>query len=116
MFRLILRLLNIRDYEVCPSCAVLKQQLELSNGERQRLTDTLLEIIKPKVVEAAPLEINQISQTSALFSRRRAVMEAKDREEARILQEAKHIGKPDNLRDINSLERELHISEAEKEA
>lgn len=123
MIRLLLRLFGIKDYEVCQSCETLKQQLSYERDEKQRLTNTLLEIIRPKVVEAAPIEMNQIAQSSALFSRRRAALEAKDRAEAQILRERKHVGMPDNIKDIKSidtsvekLEQELEIEEEKKEA
>ena len=111
MIRLILRLLNIRDYEVCQSCETLKQQLNFANEEKKQLTETLLNIIKPKVYEAPSQEIVPIVQAGGLFSRRRAALEARDREQAKILQEAKHLGKPDNLKDISKLEEGLGIEE-----
>lgn len=107
MIRLLLRLFGIKDYEVCQSCETLKQQLRFANEEKKELTDTLLNIIKPKTYEAAPIELNPVSQQSALFSRRRAALEAKDREEARILKEGKHLARPD----IDKLEKELDIKE-----
>lgn len=95
MIRLILRLLGIRDFEVCQSCETLKQQLEYEREEKKRLTDTLLNILNPKVVESAPVEIAQVTQSAGLFSRRRAALEARDREEAKVIQNSKNIGKPD---------------------
>jgi|SRR5665213_539271 len=118
MTRLLLRLLNIRDYEVCQSCETLKSQLTIANEEKQKLTDTLLDILKPKTYEAPPVELNQIATTSAIFGRRRAALEAKDREEAKILRSSKNLGKPDFITDsitTERLEHELGISEAEKE-
>lgn len=95
MTRLILRLLGIRDFEVCQSCETLKQQLAFERDEKKQLTETLLSIIHPKVIEQPVVELSPIQQSAGLFSRRRAALEAKDREEARILTEAKHLGKPD---------------------
>lgn len=115
MIRVILRLLGIRDFEVCASCETLKQQLVFERDEKKRLTDILIDIVKPKTVEAAPIEINQIQQTAALFSRRRAALEAKDREEARILRSSTNLGKPDdklknnNIKTAEELEQELGI-------
>ena len=112
MIRLLLRLFNIRDYEVCQSCETLKQQLAFERDEKRQLTETLLRIVNPKVYEsAAPIELNPIVATSGLFGRRRAAAEERDRQEAKILTEAKHLGKPDNLKDINKLEDELGVSE-----
>lgn len=115
MTRLLLRLLGIKDFEVCQSCETLKQQLLIANEDRQRLTDTLINILQPKVLESAPIEINQIAQTSALFSRRRAALEAKDREEAKILKSSNNLGKPDiaAVKNINDLEKELGVEEKE---
>jgi hypothetical protein len=102
-----------RQYETCKSCETLKEQLLFERDEKKRLTDILLEIIKPKVVEAAPVEINQIASSSALFSRRRAALEAKYREEAQILKNSTNLAKPDfpKTNDVNDLERELGVSE-----
>ena len=109
MLRIILRLFGIKDFEVCQSCETLKSQLAIANEDRQRLTDTLLEILRPKVAEAAPVEINQLQQSSALFSRRRAALEAKDREEAKILRNSTVLGKSDD--NIAKLEKELGVEE-----
>src|SRR5260221_1292320 len=110
MFRFITFLLG-REYEECKSCLTLKQQLAIANEDRDRLTNTLLEILRPKVVESAPVELNQIAQSSALFSRRRAALEEKDRQEARILRERKHIGIPD--KEVEGLDKELGVEEKE---
>ena len=117
MIRFICFLFN-KQYEPCKGCETLKSQLAIANEDRERLTDTLLEILRPKVVEAAPIEINQIAQTSALFSRRRAALEAKDREEAKILKQSTNLGKPDFVTDKTTTERleaELGIEKEEKE-
>lgn len=115
MIRFICFLLN-KQYEPCKGCETLKSQLAIANEDRQRLTDTLVNILQPKVVESAPIEINQLQQTSALFSRRRAALEAKDREDARILKQSTNIGKPDFVTDKITTERmeaELGIEEKE---
>jgi len=119
MIRFLCFLFN-KPYETCKSCETLKQQLAYERDEKQKLTNTLLEIIRPKVVEAAPVELNPINQTAGLFSRRRAVMEAKDRAEAQILAEKRHIGLPDIIKteyigsaQIQNLEQELGIEEKE---
>ena len=112
MLRLLLRLFGIKDFEVCQSCETLKQQLEYERSEKKQLTDTLLAIISPKVIEAAPIEVNPITITAGNFARRRAILEQRDREEAKILKQANHLGKPDdNLKRIDSLEKELGIQE-----
>jgi hypothetical protein len=111
MIRLLLRLLGIKDYEVCQSCETLKQQLAFVNDEKKQLTETLFSIVKPKTYEAPPIELNSLAAASGLFSRRKAAMEARDRAEAMILQEKKHIGLPDDR--ITKLEKELDVEEKE---
>lgn len=123
MLRFICFLLG-KEYETCKSCETLKQQLMIANQEKQILTNTLLDIVKPKIFEAQPVELNQIAQSSALFSRRRAALEQRDREEAKILIEKKHLGVPDKLREVSpvpitgansveSLEKQLGVEEKE---
>lgn len=121
MLRLILRLIGIRDFETCASCETLREQLTFERAEKQQLTETLLSIIKPKTYEAPPTELNPIVNTSGLFSRRRAALEARDRQEAQILKEKKFVAQPDIKeveklkkevdRDVERLESELGISE-----
>lgn len=125
MFRFISFLLG-RTWEPCISCENLKEQLEFERSEKRLLIDTLVAIVKPKEVEAPPVEINQIAQSSSLFSRRRAALEERDRQEAKILSEKKFVGIPDNLRkndiisgvkntykELEQLEKELGIEEKE---
>src|ERR1700681_1356908 len=113
-----------REWEPCSSCVNLKEQLAFERSEKRLLIDTLVNIVKPKEVEAAaPIEINQIQQSSALFSRRRQALEERDRQEAKILAEHKFVGSPDNLRrqiindrisdEVTELERELGVSNEE---
>ncbi len=113
MIRLILRLLKITDYEVCQSCATLKQQLSYEREEKGRLTETLLNILSPKAVEVAPVVLEPFQQTAGTFARRRAALEARDRQEALIKSQSNNLGKPDSLKDINKLEEELGITEKE---
>ncbi|SRR6266567_1605805 len=113
MIRFICFLLG-KPYESCKSCETLKEQLSFERSEKQQLTNTLLNILQPKAIEAAPIELNSIQQSSALFSRRRAALEAKDREEAKILRNSTSLGKPDfvnndNESSTNQLEEELGI-------
>src|SRR6266511_880053 len=114
MTRLLLRLFGIKDFEVCKSCETLKQQLDFERFEKKQLTETLLSIIKPKVYEAPPQELVPVVNTSGLFSRKRAALEARDREEARILSQGQNLGRPnESLKDIEKLEQELDVSEIE---
>jgi len=110
-----------KPYETCKSCETLRAQLAYVNDEKRQLTETLLNIVQPKVVESAPIEINPVISTSGLFSRKRAALEARDREESRILRESKNLGKPDILiskkdESIKNLENELGIEEEKEKA
>lgn len=116
MIRLILRLFGIRDYEVYQSCEILKQQLAYERDEKQKLTDILLQIISPKVIQQQiPNEIAPVTITSGSFARRRAALEAKDRAEAQILKEAKFLGKPDDRLKDKSIDEKIETLEAELE-
>ena len=112
MFRFISFLFG-KQWEPCQSCENLKLQIEYLRDDNRKLTDTLVSIVKPKEVEAPPVEINQIQASSALFSRRRAALEEKDRQEAQILAMKKHVAMPDiaQIRTVNELEKELGIEE-----
>lgn len=112
MIRLFLRLFGIRDYEVCQSCETLKEQLAYERAEKAKLTNTLLNIIQPKVIPEQPVvEMNSLQQTSALFSRRRAALEASERESAKIVKSSTNLGKPDGIKEIEKLEKELNVEE-----
>ena len=112
MIRLLLRLLGIKDFEVCHSCETLKQQLEFEREEKKQLMDTLLKITNPKVIESPIQELAPVVNTSALFSRRRAAAEARDREEARIKRDSTLLARPDD--NLTKLERDLGIDDNEK--
>jgi hypothetical protein len=116
MTRFFLRLFGIRDFEPCSSCENLKEQLRYERENNQHLTDTLISIVKPKVVESPPIEINQIAASSALFSRRRAALEERDRQEAMIKKSSTNLGKPDDsLRDIQKGQNVMSVSQLESE-
>ena len=127
MIRILLRLFGIKDFDTCKSCETLKEQLIFEREEKKRLTDTLINIIKPKEIEAPPTEIAPIAQSSAVWSRRRAALEAKDKQEAFIIAQAKHLAKPDRMpvrpadsvhidnigipQSVEQLEKELGVEE-----
>lgn len=122
MIRLLLRLLRIKDFDICASCATLKEQLIFEREEKRQLTETLINIVSPKAVIAAPQEIQPIAVSASTFTRKRAILEARDREEARIRSQSSVLGKPDNsdkksifgqsinqFTDIEQLEKELGV-------
>lgn len=128
MFRLLFLLLG-KNIEVCKGCEVLKQQLDIANNEKHELTETLLSLIKPKVIEAPPREVAPIQPALAgTWGRKRAALEEAERQKARIAKDSPFIGKanivtekPEKLiehvaldESIEKLEAELGVSEKEE--
>lgn len=95
MIRLLMFLFG-KQYEECKSCETLRLQLKIANEDRERLTQTLIDILKPKVVEAAPIVLENMAGQSSLFSRRRAALEERDRLEAQVATSSTYIKKPDD--------------------
>lgn len=110
MIRFITFLLG-REYETCKGCEILKSQLLITNEEKKELTNTLLGLLKPKVYETSAVELQASAPIASRFSQRRASLEARDREAARVLRDSTVIGKTDDqLKEIEQLESELEIS------
>lgn len=112
-----------RPYETCKSCETLKQQLELVQAEKKELLDTILGIVKPKVIiEQIPPSVaaNPIP-TAMTFARKRNILEARDREAARVIRSSPNLGRPDNPKAdiadkvVSDLEKELGINEEESD-
>lgn len=112
MLRFITFLLG-KQYEVCKSCETLREQLSYERDEKKRLTDTLLNIINPKVIEQPVVELSPIQQTAGLWTRRRQALEEKDRLESQVLKSSKNLGKPDNLKDVTKEYKDINELEAE---
>lgn len=118
MFRFLTFMLGL-NYEECKSCETLKQQLSFANEEKKQLTQTIIDIVKPRpiapqgIVSGTTVPITAVSS----FSRRRAAREARDREEAKALRDSPFIAKPDDINDkivdnaVEKLEKELHLSD-----
>lgn len=87
MIRFIAFLLG-KQYEPCKGCEILKHQLELSNHEKEQLVNTILNVVKPNVIPAAPVEYNPLP-TKTSWDQRRRFLEAEDRKvaQARAAQE-----------------------------
>ena len=84
MLRFISFLLGKCSYESCKSCEILKQQLEISNNEKKELLDTLLNLMRPKVVEQSPVELEPMKPKFTTFTRRRAALENASRVSAQL--------------------------------
>jgi uncharacterized Zn finger protein (UPF0148 family) len=92
---------------VCPSCETLKMQLEISNNEKRQLLERILE--KP-ALESKP-ELREVTRpVNVPWRVRQQMLEAEDREKARLMREAP---KPVSTED---LEKDLDIASATREA
>lgn len=110
MTRLILRLLNIKDYEVCSSCDTLKQQLAIANASNKELTETLLSLINPKVIHSPSVVVPNPNSNTNIFSKRRAELEKADKIKAETIKNSPFLAKP---KTVEELESELGITEEE---
>lgn len=110
MLRFISFLLG-KPYETCKSCETLKQQLDTVNAEKKELLDTLMSLIKPKVYEAPPQELEPVIPKTTMWARRRALLE----EQAKVKADRERsAAKPDNLkegRSVADIEEELGVNE-----
>ena len=97
MIRLLSRIFHW-DYDSCKGCEVLKQQLAIVNEEKKQLTDTLLSLLNPKVIELPPQHVSSITNAPPIqnFARRRAELERRDRELAKTLANSNVIGRADH--------------------
>jgi len=91
---------------VCLSCETLRAQLEISRIENKRLLDRILE--KPET-EAPRVPMEVTVPKNIPWNVRRQMLEAEDRERARLMREAP---KPTSVED---LEKELDIAGKERE-
>jgi hypothetical protein len=103
-----------KPYEVCKSCETLKEQLDYERSNNKQLQETLIQILKPTMQEAVPVEVNPVINTGTLFSRRRSMLEAQERHAAQVAASSKNLGKsndPIEAAKVEKLERELGIAE-----
>lgn len=92
---------------VCPTCEVLKQQLDVANTECHNLLNRLTAKPEPEPIKEPP----QVTMPRSIpWSVRRQMLEAEDRERARLMREAP---KPASTEE---LEKELEIAQEQREA
>lgn len=96
-----------QDSKVCPSCETLKEQLDRANYENDKLLDRIL--VKPTIETIKEPSKIQIPTKSIPWGVRRQMLEAEDREKAKLMREAP---KPVSTED---LEKELDIASAQRE-
>lgn len=100
MIRLLLRIFGIKDYEVCASCETLKQQLLLVNAEKKELTETLVRMINPKVVQSPTMHVPNFKSAGATFSQRRAKLEEQFSAAKEVRERSPFIAQPTGKTDI----------------
>lgn len=119
------------NYESCKGCEILKIQLDIANNENKELLHTLLQLIRPQIIEQPVKELQPLPSNPAAmsFSRRRAELEKSERSRNQIIKTSPFLASPDDLvspsktnKDNNkspiglgisaeSLEKELNISQ-----
>lgn len=73
----------------CDTCEVLRHQLDESNRERRELLNRLLDKDKPEPVEKEKEELKPLGPQFVPWRVRQQMLEAQDREQARLLREKK---------------------------
>lgn len=104
----------------CPTCEVLRFQLDESNRERRELLQKFLEKDKPESVTPAKEDLQPIRPQFTPWRVRQQMLEAEDRKQAQLLKEKQremaeakspHVANREAARveNINELEKELGI-------
>jgi hypothetical protein len=99
-----------KSYEPCKGCETLKKEIEYYRSNNKELIDTLIGLVKPEVVEQTTIGIPEMQPKLALWSRRRAVLEEKDREEAKTRKQSQFSGQNMIPKTTEELEDELGVS------
>lgn len=101
------------ENKVCPSCEILKQQLEIANYDRRQMTKDLIDAYKP-APPAPPAAINydEIKPRNIPFPVRRQMLEEEDRRKAIALRQNAESQKAAATQSVESLEKELGIEGA----
>lgn len=119
--------------KVCKSCETLKMQLEVTNYEKRKLLDAVLEFNKSPEVKRAdeqPANINEIKPRTIPWHVQRQMLEAEDRKKAAVMREvAERAAQNQRVADksapsggqiatieesIKELEKELNITPVEE--
>lgn len=99
---------NPQDFNVCPTCEVLRVQLDEAVRERRELLQTILERSEPPKSEPMPMgELKPVRPRHIPWSVRQQLLEAEDRVTAQKLRE-----KTEELDRISELEKELGVKDA----
>jgi hypothetical protein len=103
---LLYKLFGLEDLP-CPTCEVLRAQLESSNAERKELLAVLLEKNQPKETPVDTKNLQPIHPNFVPWRVRQQMLEAEDREVAKTMR-AKQA---EMSQSIPELERELGLEE-----
>ncbi len=99
----------------CQSCETLKMQLAIANHEKQELMNTILSSLKkPEETTAPAVDYEKIKPRMATWNVRRQMLEAEDRNAARLMAEQQK--KKAINEDIEKLEKELGVEEVKSDA
>lgn len=100
--------LRLREAElnpkICDSCETLKHQLEISNLDKNKLLDRLLEKPEP-VVEREPAQITR--PLNIPWNVRRQMLEAEDRAKAKLMRDAVKPDSEIDKKETEAFEKEL---------
>lgn len=100
------------DNRICKSCETLKQQLDIANFEKRQLLQSLLESQKPAPAEVKnQVDYEPLKPRSVPWTVRKQLLEAEDRERARLLGQNKNRVEVKEDKEIEELERQLGIVE-----
>ncbi len=94
---------------VCKSCEILKQQLEIANYEKKQLLDSIVNSLRPREETAKEINYEAVRPKMTAWKVQRQMLEAEDRERARILREQNKLDDISMDKDLN-----LEIEELEK--
>jgi hypothetical protein len=92
-----------KSYEPCKSCETLRNQLSLVNEENKRLTDAIIDLVKPKEIRVPELQPNSepIKAKSISWAERRRMLEEQSRAEASAIKSLKDFNAKVELEKIN---------------
>lgn len=89
-------LYNYFGIDSCKSCETLKNQLTISNHEKDELLKTILGLVKPEVIQHTPTIVEPIKGKGVPWHIRQRELEEEDRIKAkierRIKEEEKELG------------------------
>lgn len=100
------------DSKVCQSCETLKLQLSIANHEKEQILQHLLSLTEKPAEELRPtINHELIKPKISTWNVRRQMLEAEDREAARILAQKRQEIANNSVKtdDIEKLEKELGL-------